>query len=522
MPVLPYKVKFTYLDHSLNMRITLAGYNLDVETLDLVKQLIDEHRRGAESVRISELLDRLVDEPFSPETISAAYARISRSEKSVRELRRDARASVSRARQSNERIVFGLGHASVAEHAVFNVDVTDASRLALEELESHRLVSYTESSQRYISMSGDFITPLEITAIGLSEEFKKHCDHLFAGYRSLSERLEALHADLPEKERQGRAREDARYLLPLACRGQVGMTLNARNAEWICQQSSQSNLAEVREMGKQLQAALRGLVPSLIKYTDPNPKWAESESYLHSVNVYQAVNDCSIKDDVCLIDYPANAERTAIAALLMRFAGGSFENAYATVDQLTLEQRGQILFDAHCYIDSHTPVRREMELGAFLFELTLSASAFAQLKRHRIATLISSRYAPDLGVTIPTAVKHAGAEDEFLSYTDASAEFHQRLLSNLPKGQTTASQYALTNAHRRRVLFQANARELTHFSRLREDQHAQWDIRQLAGKIIGLAREKAPGLMMFAAGKDNFELVREEIAKSRANGEEKA
>ena len=48
------------------------------------------------------------------------------------------------------------------------------------------------------------------------------------------------------------------------------------------------------------------------------------------------------------------------------------------------------------------------------------------------------------------------------------------------------------NAHRRRILVAANARELYHLARLRMDGHAQWEIRELVGRMVELARRAAP------------------------------
>ena len=94
-----------------NLEVVLAGYNGDVEVL----------RSGHGC--------------FSPETLAAAYARISRSPEEVPALRAAAREEVERARSSNRTIVFGLGHHSVAEHAVLNFDLLGCSRLAIEALE---------------------------------------------------------------------------------------------------------------------------------------------------------------------------------------------------------------------------------------------------------------------------------------------------------------------------------------------------------------------------------------------------
>ncbi len=82
--------------------------------------------------------------------MAAAYARISRNPRPVNELRRIARSEVEKARASNRNIVFEMGHSSIAEHAVFNLDILGVSRLLVEEIEKFRLASYTEKSQRYV------------------------------------------------------------------------------------------------------------------------------------------------------------------------------------------------------------------------------------------------------------------------------------------------------------------------------------------------------------------------------------
>ena len=126
------------------MKVLLAGYNLDY---DLIRELKNKSASNQD---------------LTPETISAAYARISRSPKQVFELREIARVEVDKARQSNRNIVFTMGHSSVAEHAVFNVDVLGVSRLLVEEIEKFRLCSFTEKSQRYVLFDKDFVVPEEI------------------------------------------------------------------------------------------------------------------------------------------------------------------------------------------------------------------------------------------------------------------------------------------------------------------------------------------------------------------------
>jgi thymidylate synthase ThyX len=48
---------------------------------------------------------------------------------------------------------------------------------------------------------------------------------------------------------------------------------------------------------------------------------------------------------------------------------------------------------------------------------------------------------------------------------------------------------------------------------MREDAHAQWDIRYKANKMVNLAKEVAPLTTMFMGGKHEFDNIRKEIYK---------
>ncbi|NQU04483.1 MAG: FAD-dependent thymidylate synthase, partial [Calditrichaeota bacterium] len=380
------------------MQVTLAGHNIDAEIINLINQITDKHRFDIadESNEISDLLSKLANESLTPETLSAAYARISRSDKGISSLRREARNSISRARRTNDRIVFGFGHASIAEHAIINLDITGISRLALEELESHRLASYTEASQRYIAMSGDFMTPKEVINAGLKEQFETACNKQFDGYRKLIGLVEKLYNDYPEHDRNIKAREDSRYVLPLACNGQVGVTINARVAEWMICNFNRSNLAEVRELAGQMLAEIKKVTPSLIRYTEPNRSLDIAQKNLtHTSKMLMPDVSGGDSINVELVDAPVNGERNALAAMLFSAGKGSFDDCIQSVENLDTEERKALMILVHKCISVHEPVRRELELCSFTYSITLSSSAFAQLKRHRIATLIKQSYSPE-------------------------------------------------------------------------------------------------------------------------------
>jgi thymidylate synthase ThyX len=145
-------------------------------------------------------------------------------------------------------------------------------------------------------------------------------------------------------------------------------------------------------------------------------------------------------------------------------------------------------------------VPREFELADFTFELIISSSCYAQLKRHRMATIIPYKYDTALGYTVPESIKETGTENLLTKVINES----EKLYGKLKKTAPSAADYALTNAHRRRVLMKMNARELYHFSRLREDEHSQWDIRHIACEVMDKVRSAMPALFILACGKDRF------------------
>ncbi len=459
--------------------------NVDVELL--------EQLRNGEAVNPDSL---------TPETISAAYARISRNPSDVNLLREKSRKEVEKARKSNENIVFGLGHASVAEHACFNFDVIGVSRLAIEFLEHFRLASYTEKSQRYIKMEDDTLVPPEFDVDPARSRFLKLVKRQNKVYRDAYTEIERVLVERGEdaKEAGLKAKEDARYVLPLAIRGQLGMTVNARTLERMIQKLAASPLSEVREMSDRLYEQTHHLVPSLVKYTEPQDYHRDDSRLQNLLKIHDGMGPADLQAVVDLVDHSANPDVSILSALLFHLRPLSWEQCFKTVKRMSMEERKSLFLEVFRNMESYHPVRREFENSWFSFEIVLSATAFAQLKRHRMGTVLAQPYDPSLGVTTPDTFFDACVETGYFNLVDEVNNELESLRTIHPE----AADYVLTNGHRRRVLFTVNARELYHFSRLRSDLHAQWDIRELADRAIDLVKEVAPFTFLMACGKHRF------------------
>lgn len=498
------------------MEIILAGMNIDKSQLDELLETLkktaeyladipsDAEKLSTLASSVQELLDR---NNLTPETLSAAYARISRDPRPVDQLREDARVRVGKARRSNKNIIFGLGHASVAEHAVFNLDILGVSRLLSEILQSHRLCSFTEKSQRYIRLDRDYFIPEPVRHSTLFKEFDHFVKDRFEDYRSLTELIEEeLHHD------PVLTAEDARYILPLCTTTQMGMTLNARNLEMLLQRAASSNNDEFREFGNRLFSIIDGVAPSIIKYTQASSlktsMAASLKPFFSSEGAFESHKSCSMLEPVRLIYSTPNGDQLVARALLsylMKPESGVPESASISLspDQLT-----PIFIEIFRFMEPWDAAPREFEYADFVFELVISAVAFAQLKRHRMATLSAGGYDADLPVTIPPVIRGTRGETILRNACKKSCDLARKISLVSPE----SAPYAYLACHRRRVLLKINARELIHLSRLREDEHAQWDIREYVSAMIGFAREVMPGCMILACGKHMFEEHRKQLS----------
>jgi flavin-dependent thymidylate synthase len=479
------------------MNVVLAGYNVDREALD-------ELRLSAPP-----RLD------LTPETLSAAYARISRDGRPVDELRRSARGEVEKARRSNQAIIFKMGHHSVAEHAVFNFDLMGLSRLAIEAVEHFRLASFTEKSQRYITLGEDFVVPEEIVAAGMRQVFVgavKTQNALYHRlYRALRPRVFARHPEAaadPKKNSllEGWAKEDARYIVSLATQGQLGMTVNARNLELMIRRFAAHPLAEVRELARRLHEPAGQAAPSIVLFTAATAFDAETYGALARAvgKALPGARDRSVTAaasvSVRLATATADGDDRVLGALLHTVSGRPLSECLTRARKLPARRKRALFLAAFERMEFYDFPPREFEHADLTFELVLSASAFAQLKRHRMATLTVQDYDPALGVTVPPSIEEAGLGDDFRAVLDKTEEAYRELKASCGG----AAEYVLTNAHRRRALLKLNLRELYHIARLREDAAAQWDIREIAAAMSRSARTAFPLAGMMLGGKDAY------------------
>jgi len=116
------------------------------------------------------------------------------------------------------RMLISRGHLSVLEHASATFRISGVSRALTHQLVRHRLASYSQRSQRYVSEAGfPYVTP---PAVEGDPAAKRLYDDAVERARAAYEGLIAL----------GVKREDARFVLPNAAATEIVMSANFR--EW--------------------------------------------------------------------------------------------------------------------------------------------------------------------------------------------------------------------------------------------------------------------------------------------------
>lgn len=143
---------------------------------------------------------------------------------------------------------YNNGHMSVFEHVNLSFRIEGISRSCSQQLVRHRLASFTEKSLRYSEPSEGqwFVKPQSI----IDNPYSK-------AYDAFMESAETLYYELLD---HGIKKEDARFVLPLATKTDITVTMNLReflhfldlrlpkNAQWEIRQLADKmmNMVKVR------------------------------------------------------------------------------------------------------------------------------------------------------------------------------------------------------------------------------------------------------------------------------------
>lgn len=199
-----------------------------------------------------------------------------------------------------------------------------------------------------------------------------------------------------------------------------------------------------------------------------------------------------------LLNYTPDCERTVAMAARLCYSGAEIEKLKQYGEQQAGEFIGRLMGMGHL---------SPLEHASFTFGVSgVSRALLAQLTRHRIASFSvqSQRYVQQGGAEgfnyiLPPAIEALGADSmrAYMKQMETMHGWYQQWMKELGGNAESAKEdarFVLPNACETRIMFTMNARELLHFFSLRCCERAQWEIRAMAWRMLGLLLPIAPNL----------------------------
>ncbi len=467
--------------------------------------LFARYSRSANSVR------RILLEEFLPDGEGAAAPR----DGTVPEV------GEGRAREFFQRVLADYGDDSVAQLGGAHVAIEGVSNVLTKVIEWGRLASYLEQSTRYVPYTEmqdgrwKYVRPPGIAAHpDLLARYEQVLDDAFATYARL---YEAVLAHLVQQEGAGddpavlrtlraRALDAVRGLLPAATTANLGVYASGQAWEQMVIRLRSHPLAEAREVGDQVLAALRRVIPDFLTRTDRADRGERMGAYRMATEeraseMWMALSPAG--DDapdgtappagVRLLEHDPDGERRVLAHALWPASGAALDQVRARVDGMADDDvRAALMRWADGRADRRERPGRALEATSYLFEVTCDYGAYRDLQRHRILTLEAQPLGADLGFEPSPDVAACGLHEEFDRVQQASAGLWREVRARVP----AEAPYAVTMAHRIRFLMRMNAREAMHLIELRSQPQGHAAYRRVAQEMLLAIRDDAaqPGI----------------------------
>ncbi len=373
-------------------------------------------------------------------------------------------------------------------------------------------------------MEGNFVIPKEIQAsffesgfkelIELQNNFYDHNLQKITDWhrgQDYSELFKSLgYTNKPKKQLEtieDLGKEDARYSLSQATQAQLVLSASARNLEVLITRLRSSNIEEFKDMGKKIFMEIDGIAPSVIKYTEPVDYFAKTRPELRKhvadlIKKYKfKLNKYVDTDEEVRLFTKLERDDSIPAGLVFSSSNIPYYTCLTLLNLMDTQEKEHLLNQAEKYQEKHDPKLREYELGDRVAQFIISASGFAQLKRHRMNTLISQDYLTELGHTSPESIVQTGLKQELDEIVEKSNELHNKLLKRgFPK---EVAEYALTNAKVHAICME------------RENLAAQWDIRGIINQYGDLIQKEYPLTARGLCGKHEFYEVKKRLLNER-------
>lgn len=192
--------------------------------------------------------------------------------------------------------------------------------------------------------------------------------------------------------------------------------------------------------------------------------------------------------NVSLLNFTSDPEKTVSLAAKLCYSDASIGELSERLQGTSTEKfLNKILSLGHLSVLEH---------ASFTFGVEgISRATSHQLVRHRIASFSqqSQRYVKMENTEDEFVVPDSygpEAKEDFLEFVSIVKALYEKLIaSGVPKED---ARFVLPNAAATKIIVTMNARELLHFFELRCCERAQWEIRDMATRMLAHAKKAAP------------------------------
>jgi thymidylate synthase (FAD) len=159
-----------------------------------------------------------------------------------------------------------LGHHDVMEHGSLTYSVENVSRVLTHQLVRHRIASFSQQSQRYVRIGKEewYVKPPSIKDEKVQVEVNNSkIDLDYDEFMNLGERMYEAYSE------KGLHKEDARFMIPSACKTNITITANPREFKHIFGQRCDSAAQwEIRDVCWAMLASAKLIAPTIFRTLD--------------------------------------------------------------------------------------------------------------------------------------------------------------------------------------------------------------------------------------------------------------
>lgn len=450
--------------------------------------------------------------PMPPEKSAYALARYSRSPDSIETSIQWVHGHSSE--KFWEQFYFDYGHASIADLGHIVVCFEDITELAAIRLEDEPVWDGQAKSSRYQNFaSGAWYVPgaihgseTEGTYLGvlrsLGEIYRLLHEPLMTFLSEREPRPDSMKSADYQRTIAARAFDVTRYLLPLACKTNVGQVVSIRTLEKQITRLLSSQLPELRLIGEDLKDACRRppvnvwgelsgrtagldepLAPTLARHAKANEYqttvYTDLARFAKDALKGSGLDDPSTwgtQEPVDLVE-PHDPLDETVTTLLYRVSQAPYRTILAVVRDWSEKQKRDAIETATRRRGPYDELIKEFRNGyAFIFDVLMDIGGWRDLHRHRRCQQVQQNFTTIHGYDVPAPLVAAGLDGEYRQAMDAV----RGDIELLRKKDQEASLYAIPFGFKVRCLFKMDYAEAEYIAKLRSGVKGHWSYRTIA------------------------------------------